>query len=163
VEGVVLAEAALESRIMKSLIALGVTVLTAGIVAAPASAAIDTTTTGVVCCPHFAGQLENYGGYTFRGKTTPALTGQYVKFQYKRPWSTRWRGFKPGLSGSDGTGFYVLNRNAPRDHINSRDRWNVLFSPGVRQGYWKIRAVFPWQGGYARSQVVKKYWVRQSD
>jgi hypothetical protein len=86
-----------------------------------------------------------------------------VKFQYKRPSATRWRNFKPGLSGSRGYGFYVLNRNAPRDRINRRDRWSIFFSPGVRQGYWQIRAVFPRQGEYARSKVVKRYWVWQSE
>jgi hypothetical protein len=126
-----------------------------------ASAAIETTTTGRVCCPHFAGELENYGGYTFRGRTTPSLTGQYVYFQYKRPWGPRWRSFKVGYV--TGSGFYLLNRNAPRDRINEFDRWSVLFSSGVRQGYWKVRAVFPAQDGYARSTVVKKYWVWQSD
>jgi hypothetical protein len=140
-------------------------VVAAGIVAAPASARIDTTTTGRVCCSAFypPGELENFGGYTFRGKTSPSLSGQYVKFQYKRPWAKRWHSFKPGLSGSRGTGFYVLNRNVPRDRINRRDRWRILFSPGVRQGYWQIRAVFPRQGEYARSKLVKRVWVWASE
>jgi hypothetical protein len=133
------------------------------VLATPASAAIETTTRGFVCCPHFDGQLENFGGYTFKGRTSPSLTGQYVYFQYKRPSWSEWRNFKAGLSGSSGAGFYVLDKDEPRDRINDRDRWKVFFSPGVRQGYWKIRALFPRQGDYARSQVVKKYWVWQSD
>jgi hypothetical protein len=128
-----------------------------------AGAAINTTTTGRVCCPHFAGELENFGGYTFKGKTTPSLAGQFVFFQYKRPAAEQWRFFKVGLGGSDGAGFYVLNRDAPRDRINRRDRWRILFTPSVRQGHWKIRALFPAQDGYARSMVVKKYWVNQSE
>jgi hypothetical protein len=103
------------------------------------------------------------GASTFRGRTTPSLTGQYVKFKYKRPSATFWRNFKVGLGGSDGLGFYVLNRSAPRDAINDRDRWRIFFTPSVRQGYWQIRAVFPAQDGYARSNVTKKYWVWQSE
>jgi hypothetical protein len=130
---------------------------------ATASARIDTTTTGRVCCPFIAGELENYGAYTFRGKTTPSRTGQFVKFQYKRPSGDRWRSFKVGLGGSDGWGFYVLDKDTPRDRINRRDRWRILFAPSVKQRNWKIRALFPRQGEYERSQVVKKYWVWQSE
>jgi hypothetical protein len=125
-----------------------------------ASAASETTTAGRVCCPHIAGQLENFGGYRFKGMTTPSLTGQFVYFQYKRPWWDRWRLFKVD---PEGLGFYVLNRDAPRDAINDRDRWRILFTPTVRPGYWKIRAVFPAQDGYARSKVTKRILVRASD
>lgn len=130
--------------------------------AAPAfaDAAIPTTTTGNVCCPHVAGQLENYGGYVFKGRTSPSLTGQYVYFQYKRRSWTRWRPFNVA---DNFTNFFVLKKSAPRDQINDRDRWRVSFMLAVRQGHWKVRAVFPSQGGYARSEVVKKYWVRQPD
>lgn len=126
-------------------------------------AAIETTTTGTVCCPFHAGQLENFGGYKFRGRTRPSQAGQFVYFLYKRPAATRWHKFKVGLGGSDGPGFYVLNKNRPRDAINRRHRWSVYFTPSVRQGYWKIRARFPSQDGYARSAVTKRYWVWQSE
>jgi hypothetical protein len=128
-----------------------------------AAAAIDTTTTGKVCCPHFAGHLENFGGYTFKGRTKPSLKGQFVYFQYKRPSADRWRPFKVGGGGSSGNGFYVLNKNRPRDSINRRHRWSVLFTPSVPQGNWKIRAVFPRQDGYGRSFVTKRYSVSGSD
>jgi hypothetical protein len=95
--------------------------------------------------------------------TRPARAGQFVKFQYKRPSAERWRNFKVGPGGSDGNGFYVLDHDAPRDRINRRDRWRVFFTPSVPQGDWKIRTVFPRQGDYQRSQVVKRYWVWQSD
>jgi hypothetical protein len=91
-----------------------------------ASAAIDTTTTGKVCCPHFAGHLENFGGYTFKGRTKPSLKGQFVYFQYKRASADRWRPLKVGLGGSSGNGFYVLNKDRPRDSINRRHRWSVF-------------------------------------
>jgi hypothetical protein len=126
---------------------------------APASAAIETTTTGLVCCSsHPEGQLEDFAGYTFKGQTSPSLAGQYVYFQYKRPLWTDWKNFKV-LNVSTGKGFYVINKSGPRDRINDRNRWKVLFTPAVRQGYWKIRALFPQQGDYSRSQTIKKYWI----
>jgi hypothetical protein len=134
-----------------------VSCLIVGSAAASADARIPTTTMGRVCCPHVAGQLENYGGYIFKGKTTPLFTGPYVYFRYKRPAWSRWRAFKVGIV--TGGGFFARNKNFRRDRINDRDRWRILFSSGERQGYWKIRAVFRAQDGYARSKVIKKYWV----
>lgn len=134
-------------------------------VPAQASATLTTTTTGRVCCPHFAGKLESGGAYKFKGTTKPSLKGQYVYFQYKRPGATHWHPFKVGLGGSDGNGFYLLKKNRPRDAINDRHRWNSnWFTPSVfPAGYWKLRALFPKQGNYARSAVVKKYWVSAGD
>jgi hypothetical protein len=128
-----------------------------------AGAAIETTTTGKVCCPHLAGHLENFGGYTFKGRTKPSLKGQFVYFQYKRASADRWRPFKVGLGGSSGNGFYILNKDRPRDSINRRHRWSVFFTPSVPQGKWKIRALFPRQDGYGRSFVTKRYSVSGSD
>jgi hypothetical protein len=125
-----------------------------------ASAAIDTTTTGRVCCTSTDGQLENFGDYTFSGKTTPSLAGQFVYFQYKRPAATRWRNFKviePEVS--TGKGFFVANKSAPRDAISDRHRWRARFTMSVTPGAWKIRALFRAQDGYRRSFVSKRYQV----
>jgi hypothetical protein len=130
--------------------------------ASSAQAAIETETTGRVCCPHVAGTLEQFAGYYFKGKTTPSLRGQYVYFQYKRPWWERWHRFKTEADGA-GLGFYVLYGDEPRDQINRRHRWRILFTPTVRPGRWKLRAVFRAQDGYARSVEVERYRVRASD
>lgn len=131
----------------------------------PATALIDTDTTGRFCCTYpGTNQIENYGLYTFKGKTTPSMAGQIVKFQYKREsWDT-WRPFKVGTGGSDGNGFYALNKSRPRDRIDEEHRWSVQVVPSVRQGNYRVRAVFPRQDGYGRSvYVTRKMWVWQSD
>ena len=94
-----------------------------------------------------------------------ALTQGSVRlFPIQAPRATRWRPFKVGLGGSDGNGFYLLNKDRPRDAIDGRHRWNSnFFTPSVPQGPWKLRAIFRKQDNYARSQVVKKYWVWASD
>jgi hypothetical protein len=106
--------------------------------------------------------LEQFAGYVFRGRTKPSLRGQFVYFQYKRPWRTRWHLFKTQADPA-GLGFYVLDGDQPRDAINRRHRWRILFTPTVRPGRWMLRAVFRVQDGYARSVVVEKYRVRASD
>jgi hypothetical protein len=152
--------------VVKHIIIVAVLGLAVSMPASATSIAPPTQTTikGRVCCPHTAGQLENFGGYKFKGTTKPSLKGQYVYFHYKRLGATRWRPFKVGLGGSDGNGFYLLNKERPRDAIDGRHRWNSnFFTPSVPQGPWKLRAIFPKQDNYARSQVVKKYWVWASD
>jgi hypothetical protein len=106
-------------------------------------AAIDTITSGKVCCPHFAGQLENFGGYTFKGRTRPSIKGQFVYLHYKRPSADRWHRFKVGGGGSSGNGFYVLNKNRPRDAINRRHRWSALFTPSVPRATGRSVLSFP--------------------
>jgi hypothetical protein len=127
-----------------------------------ATASIHTTTTGSVCCPSHTSRLKSLSGYAFKGRTSPSLAGQLVRFQYKRPWARRWRAFKVSLSGSRGGGFYVLNKRAPRDAINKYHRWSIFFSPRVKPGYWKIRALFRAQNGYTRSSDVHKVRVSHS-
>lgn len=143
-------------------IALGLLLIAVLVPVRSATASIRTTTTGRVCCPSHTSRLKNLSGYVFKGRTLPSLAGQLVRFQYKRPWARRWRAFKVRSSGSRGGGFYVLNKRAPRDAVNKYHRWSIFFSPRVKQGHWKIRALFSAQNGYARSSDVHKLRVSHS-
>jgi hypothetical protein len=127
-----------------------------------AAARIDTTTSGTVCYSQHPGGGRELRCVHVQGEDS-VPNGPVCEVSVQAALGDRWRIFKVGPGGSHGWGFYVLDKNAPRDRINRRDRWRILFTPGVRQGNWKIRAGFPRQGEYERSQVVKKYWVWQSD
>ena len=132
---------------------------------APAAAATATDTTARVCCPAAGeNQLENFGGYRFKGTVAPSRAGQIVRFSYKRPRADRWRPFKvAGPGGADGHGFYVLNRDRPRDRLSSDNRFSAYFTPSVDPGRWLLRAVFPAQDGYARSADIVRVEVSGSD
>ena len=132
---------------------------------AGASVPIETDTTARVCCPGSpSGELENFGGYVLNGTVEPSMRGQIVRFSYKRPSADRWRGFKvAGDDGVSGTGFYVLNKQRPRDRLSAAGRFRAEFTPSVRPGRWLIRVVFPEQGRYLRSVDVIRVEVAGSD
>lgn len=133
-------------------------------ISAGAAPAVSTRTTAEVCCPGSpSGELENFGGYVFKGTVEPSRAGQLVRFSYKRPNADRWRPFK--VAGEDGaqSGFYVLDKDRPADKLSADNRFRVEFTPSVRPGRWLIRAVFPSQGSYARSADVVRVDVAGSD
>ena len=80
-----------------------------------ASAVTETETTGKVCgheCPQY--RLEQFGGYSFQGKTSPSRNGHIVVFHFKRPWGTRWRPFKTGPADGSNA-FHILDKNRGQD------------------------------------------------
>ena len=106
--------------------------------------------------------MEQFGGYTFKGKTRPSRTGQFVVFHFKRPGTEHWRRFKVGPA--DGrNAFFVLDHGRARDSINSRHRWKIFFTPGAKPGGWVLRAKFIRQNGFASSAVKQRVRVRRSD
>jgi hypothetical protein len=109
----------------------------------PEPALIRTTTSGDVSDR----SMEQYGGYTFKGKTKPSKRGQKVVFHYKRPNANKWRRFKVGLA--DGRNAFFL--------------WKIWFTPGVKLGKWLLRAKFLRQDVYKASSVVRRVKVRASD
>src|SRR3954447_14542 len=144
-------------------LAVCATSLVMAVVAAapPAAAATVTTTTGTVCCTANSSGYEDYGAYYFKGMTLPSRPGEFVYFQYKRPAWAHWHTF--GVGPASTAGFYVLNRSHPRAKINNQHRWRTLFSMGVKQGKWWVRAVFRAQDGYARSSTREVLYVLASE
>ena len=88
--------------------------------------------------------MEQFGGYTFKGKTQPSREGNLVVFHFKRRGTDNWRRFKVGPA--DGrNAFFVLDHERPRDRINGRHRWSIflLLEPS------------PVAGSYARSSFAR--------
>jgi hypothetical protein len=142
---------------MKRLL-VGVIAASVSLAALPAWAVTETTTRGRVNDR----TMEQFGAYTFKGTTRPSDKGHIVDFHFRPVGTERWRPFKVGPA--DGrNAFFVLDHNRPRDRINSRHRWKILFTPGARPGRWVLRARFIRQDGLARSAVKRWVRVRGSD
>jgi hypothetical protein len=124
----------------------------------PAWGGTETTTTGRVNDR----TMEQFGGYTFKGKTRPSREGHLVVFHFKRRGTNNWRRFKVGPA--DGrNAFFVLDHERPRDRINGRHRWRTFFTPGAKPGRWVLRAKFIRQDGFGSSAVKQRVRVRLSD
>jgi hypothetical protein len=122
-----------------------------------AQAIIKTNTKGDVS----DNDMEQYGGYTFKGSTRPSRRGQVVVFHFKRAGTNNWRKFKTGPA--DGrNAFFILDHERPRDRIRNH-RWKVFLTPGARPGRWVLRAKFLRRDGFASSNVKRWVRVRGSD
>ncbi|MGH2701548.1 MAG: hypothetical protein ACRDJ2_07200 [Actinomycetota bacterium] len=132
-------------------------IVIASLLAVPAQALTKTNTKGDVSDK----DMEQFGGYTFKGSTRPSRRGQVVVFHFRRVGTNNWRGFKTGPA--DGrNAFFILDHNRPRDLIKNH-RWKVFLTPGVRPGRWVLRAKFLRQDGLASSNVKRWVRVRGSD
>lgn len=124
----------------------------------PAWGLTETTTTGRVNDR----TMEQFGGYTFKGKTRPSRKGHIVVFHFKRRGTDHWRRFKVGPA--DGrNAFFVLDHKRPRDRISGRHRWSIFFTPGTRPGRWVLSVKFIRQDGFESSAVKQRVRVRRSD
>ena len=123
--------------------------------AAPASAGIDTTTTGHVCGNEPCHVETFSGGYFFTGKTRPSQRGQKVWFSYKRAGTHNWHQFGEQDPQGSRKVFISLDGTRSFDRITRDNRWREHFDINGFTGFphrrWVLRAVFPRQDGYSRS------------
>ena len=99
----------------------------------PAWGGTETTTRGRVNDR----TMEQFGGYTFKGKTRPSREGHVVVFHFKRRGTNNWRRFKVGPA--DGrNAFFVLDHERPAIASMVDHRWSIFFTPGAKPGRWVL-------------------------